>query len=67
VVTERWPYDGHVPYIGAFDGVPGVIEHCLMPLSSNGEDVDIIFVVSAIGPLPPGSGRDVPPRVEIWP
>jgi hypothetical protein len=47
VVLDATPLRSFVPYVGADRGVRS-IEHCLMPLSSDGEAVDMIFVIAAV-------------------
>lgn len=53
VVADRQPLHGTVSYVGAMEFVPREIEHCLMPLSANGRDVDMILVAAAIPALNP--------------
>ena len=48
VVTRRQPVCGQVSYVGRDADVSRRFEHALMPLSCDGENVDMIFVVSAI-------------------
>lgn len=52
VVAERQPLCAHVSYGVKNDDITGRLEHCLMPLSNDGEAVHIVFVVSAISHLP---------------
>jgi hypothetical protein len=52
VVTERQPLCGNVSYGVMNDDTSGRVEHCLMPLSNDGETVHIVFVVSAVSHLP---------------
>ena len=47
VATEAVPLRSFVPYIGSDPGVRSV-EHCLMPFSTDGETVDMIFVIAAV-------------------
>ncbi len=47
VAREGAPLRSFVPYVGS-DNYVRRIEHCLMPLSSDGATVDMIFVVAAI-------------------
>jgi hypothetical protein len=47
VAVEGMPLRSFVPYVGADPNVRR-IEHCLMPLSSDGELVDMIFVIAAV-------------------
>jgi hypothetical protein len=58
VVAERQPLDAQISYVDPHEGTPGFMAHCLMPLSSDGESVDIVFVVGAIAQLP---DRQAPP------
>jgi hypothetical protein len=60
VVTERRPVSRQLSYINASDAAAGFIEHCLMPLSSDGQTVDIVFAVSAITQAPPNPNRQAP-------
>jgi hypothetical protein len=48
VVAERRPVCGYVSYVGADRYVRHELEECLMPLSADGETVDMIFVVTAV-------------------
>ena len=48
VVRTRCPFSGEVLYCGPDDGLPHRIEHCLMPFATDGDLVDMIFVVAAI-------------------
>lgn len=50
VVETRKPLWSEVPYVGA-DPFIRRIRHCLMPLGSDGETVDMIFVVTDIDRL----------------
>jgi hypothetical protein len=47
VVRGRQPLTGAVDYVGADRYVRG-IRHCLMPLSADGETVDMVFVAVEI-------------------
>jgi hypothetical protein len=47
VVRGRQPFTGTVDYVGADRYVRG-IRHCLMPLSADGETVDMVFVAVEI-------------------
>ncbi len=47
VTLERTPLRASIPYIGADTSVRK-IEHYLLPLSTDGETVDMIFVVTAV-------------------
>lgn len=47
VAVERTPLRSFVPYVGT-DRSVRCIEHCLMPLSTDGETVDMIFVIAAV-------------------
>jgi len=52
VALEGTPLRSFVPYVGADPHIRRV-EHCLMPLSSDGELVDMIFVVAAVERIGP--------------
>ncbi len=47
VATDAVPLRSVIPYIGTDPNVRS-IEHCLMPLSTDGDVVDMIFVIAAI-------------------